>query len=615
MVTILVSGSGTGVGKTRVTAALARTFAREDKSVRIVKPLQTGVAAGESSDAEIAAKLAEIPSDCAHTLRRYTAALAPLDAARLEEAHLRGDALINEFFTAPKSDIVLVEGAGGIGVPVTEEGWEWTTYAGCIGADGVILVVPDILGAINQARLTYHYFLSNNGGWPPGGIFLNETARTPPAVRASTRAALAELKIPIWGELNFGSLEATLSPAFGQFLATVRPKPVPYLNSVERLNEDILRDLSERATAHRQRKLRAAEPARVNLADNDYLGLAHDETVKNAVRRALETSPVSASASPLARGYQEIHAKLEQALCDWHGFPAGLIWNSGFAANQAVLGTLAEPKHFILADRLVHHSLIAGMVKSGAKFARFPHNNLDALEALLKKNSRAGTVMWVVTESVFSMDGDSPDLARLAQLKRQHGFVWVLDEAHALGWYGPEGQGRAAEAGVAQDVDLLVGTFGKALGGMGAYTLFRNPLLREALINRAGEFIYSTYLSPLLAAAALGALGRLRALASNSAQWRERSRRFREDLRAAGWDAPAGDSPIVPVIIGGDADTVALGEFLHERGFATGAIRPPTVPEGSARLRLSLKSTTHAEDLTELLKNLNAWRRSKGVQT
>jgi 8-amino-7-oxononanoate synthase len=230
------------------------------------------------------------------------------------------------------------------------------------------------------------------------------------------------------------------------------------------------------------------------------------------------------------------------------------------------------------------------------------------LEILLRDNPRPGGARWVITESVFSMDGDSPDLARLAEMKRHHGFLWLLDEAHALGWYGPQGQGRAAETGVTADVDILIGTLGKTLGAMGAYSLFHDPTLRDALINHAGEFIYSTYLSPLLAAAANAAVARVSELAPRSPGWRAQSQRLRENLRARGWDTPAGDSAIVPVVIGGDAQTVALGAHLRERGFAVGVIRPPTVPAGAARLRLSLKANTREEDLETLLNEMDAWR-------
>jgi 7-keto-8-aminopelargonate synthetase-like enzyme len=237
-------------------------------------------------------------------------------------------------------------------------------------------------------------------------------------------------------------------------------------------------DLAERAALGRRRELRIAAPVRVNLADNDYLNLSNDESIKNAVRAALITGPVSAASSPLVRGYQDAHVLLEKTLCAWHGFPAGLVWNSGYAANQSVLGTLSTSADLIFADRLVHHSLIAGILQSGAKFLRFPHNDLDALEILLRDNPRPGGARWVITESVFSMDGDSPDLARLAEMKRRHGFLWMLDEAHALGWYGPHGQGRATETGVAADVDILIGTLGKTLGAMGAYSLFHDSTLR-----------------------------------------------------------------------------------------------------------------------------------------
>ncbi len=381
-----------------------------------------------------------------------------------------------------------------------------------------------------------------------------------------------------------------------------------FSNSLHTLQARCQAELEERAAKGRRRSLRVAPPVQVNLADNDYLGLAQDAAVKEAVRAALAQGPVSASSSPLVRGYQEAHARLEGALCSWHGFTSGLVWNSGFAANQAVLGTLATHDDLIFADRLVHHSIIAGILKSGAKFTRFPHNDLEALALLLEKSAAPGQTVWVVTESVFSMDGDSPDFARLAELKRRFGFIWMLDEAHALGWYGPEGQGRAAEAGVVKEVDVFIGTLGKALGGMGAYSLFHEPVLRETLLNRSGEFVYSTYLSPLLAAAAQAAVVRVGELAPHSPAWRAQSSQLRESLRTHGWETAEGDSPIVPVLIGEDDRALSLGNYLRERGFAVGAIRPPTVPEGSARLRLSLKATTRAEDLAALLTTMEAWK-------
>ncbi|HTB62137.1 MAG TPA: 8-amino-7-oxononanoate synthase [Opitutales bacterium] len=382
-------------------------------------------------------------------------------------------------------------------------------------------------------------------------------------------------------------------------------------HSTEMLQARLHAELEERAVKGRRRELCVAGPVRVNLADNDYLGLSQDAVVKAAVRAALADGAVSASSSPLVRGYQEIHAKLEKTLCAWHGFSSGLVWNSGFAANQAVLGTLARPGDWVFVDRLAHHSLISGILKSNARLKRFPHNNLKQLKEALEQTATFDGVRWVVTESVFSMDGDGPDLRALAELKQRHNFVWLLDEAHALGWYGPQGQGRAAEAGVVDAVDIFIGTFGKTLGAMGAYSLFHEPLLRESLVNHAGEFIYSTYLSPLMAAAALAAIGRVRELAPEAKKWREKSTRLRELLRTHHWDTPPGDSPIVPVQIGKDETVLALGSHVRASGFAVGAIRPPTVPEGTARLRLSLKSETRWEDLEELVQEMNTWRNAQ----
>ncbi len=391
--------------------------------------------------------------------------------------------------------------------------------------------------------------------------------------------------------------------------------PPPPQNSPALLRARAQKNLDERTARGRRRELRVAAPMRINLADNDYLGLANDEEIKNAVRAALASGPVSASSSPLVRGYQAVHAQLEARLCAWHGFPSGLVWNSGYAANHSVIGMLAAPGDLIFADRLIHNSLIAGILKSGAKFTRFEHNDLEELEKLLRDQPKAGSARWVITESVYSMDGDSPDFARLVEMKRRHGFIWMLDEAHALGWYGDQGQGRAAEAGVAGEVDILVGTFGKALGGMGAYSVFQEPLLREALINQAGEFIYSTYLSPLLAAAALAGVGRVRDLAAQAGARRTRSVQFREDLKTRGWQTAPGDSPIVPVVIGEDKAVLALHAHLNEQGIAVGAIRPPTVPEGTARLRISLKATTTAAELGELLEAMGKWRAAQPTQS
>ena len=329
----------------------------------------------------------------------------------------------------------------------------------------------------------------------------------------------------------------------------------------------------------------------INLADNDYLDLANDPALKAAAQEALAQWGCSASASPLITGYRSLHRDLERALCKWLGFPHGLVWTTGYAANSALLSLLPQRGDIVLADRLIHNSMINGILRSGARLIRYRHCDLDHLEALLQEPTANGRLAFVVTETVFSMDGDYPDLAQMAKLKERYGFTWMVDEAHALGWYGPHGNGLLAEAGVTEAADIVVGTLGKALGSMGAFTLFRQETVRRYLINEAGEFIYSTYLAPPCAAAALQGITCLRDRAPQRSQWHDRSSAFRRQLQGVGLNAPHGDSPIVPIILGEVAPTLAAARALKEDAILVPAIRPPTVPAHHSRLRLSLKAS------------------------
>jgi len=363
------------------------------------------------------------------------------------------------------------------------------------------------------------------------------------------------------------------------------------MSSPERINERANEALSERKASGllRQLEARPVDPAWLNLADNDYLGLSRDPAVIAAAAEAAHKWGASAAASPLITGYTEQHAELERALAGWHGYQHGLVWNSGFAANSAVLGMLPQRGDVVLADRLIHASMVAGIMRSGARLRRFPHNDLHALQAMLaEENQREGTV-FVVTESIYSMDGDCPDLAALAQLREEFEFFWVLDEAHATGWFGETGAGALEAQNCLGQPDVVVSTLGKSLGSQGAYTLFRDGALREWLLNEAGEFVYSTYLAPPAAGAALAALQRVRELASERETLHALSRSWRVAMQEAGAKVPEGDSPIVPVLLGSAERAVKVQRALLERGFRVSCIRPPTVPDGTARLRVSLR--------------------------
>jgi 8-amino-7-oxononanoate synthase len=376
------------------------------------------------------------------------------------------------------------------------------------------------------------------------------------------------------------------------------------------LEERLQAKLEERQQKGLLRTLSAweADPAWINLADNDYLGLARDPVLIAAAREAASRHGCSSSASPLVSGYQQPHLTLENELLQWHGFPSGLIWNSGYAANHSILAHLPQPGDLIFADRLIHHSMISGILQSGARLIRHHHNDIEHLHSLLREHRPSRGISFVVTESVFSMDGDSPDLAALVRLKEEFPFCLMVDEAHATGWYGPEGSGRVNELGVTPGIDILVGTLGKSLGSQGAYTLFRHPALREYLINHAGDFIYSTYLSPIAACTARTAIDRVRQLSGEQGSWHQASRDFRDTLRDHGWEVPAGDSPIVPVLVGDGSAVLSLAAFLRSHHILVGAIRPPTVPAGTSRLRMSLNRSFNSTTAHQVTALLDTWR-------
>ena len=359
----------------------------------------------------------------------------------------------------------------------------------------------------------------------------------------------------------------------------------------EALLQRLRQSLVQREGSSLRRKLtaRASSDKRVNLADNDYLGLSRDPAVIAAGIAALHEWGASSSASPLVTGYTEIHQKLEQTLAAWQGYAHGLVMNTGFSANSAVLGGLPKKGDLILADRLVHASMLDGIMASGARLRRFAHNDLDALELMLHEEPALDGVIFVVTESVYSMDGDSPDLKRLASLRKRFGFCWVLDEAHATGWYGATGSGLQEAQGAFAAADIVVGTLGKGLGSQGAYVLSHAPEVRDALINFAGEFVYSTYLAPACAAAALAAVERVKAMSAERAELHALSHAWRDGLVEAGFAVPSGDSPIIPLILGDSDVTLKYAAALRAAGFMVSAIRPPTVPARTGRIRISLR--------------------------
>jgi 8-amino-7-oxononanoate synthase len=341
----------------------------------------------------------------------------------------------------------------------------------------------------------------------------------------------------------------------------------------------------------------------LDLASNNYLGLSRHPKVVAAAQAAAASQGLGAGASRLVSGSRPVHGELEAALAAWLGREQVLLFPSGFQANLAAVGALADRHSLVLADRLIHHSLLTGVRASGARLQRFGHNDLAQLDSQLQAARRRapGQRLLVLSESLFSMQGTSVDVTVLTALCAQHGAALLLDEAHALGVLGPGGRGLGHNQ---PEIALISGTFGKAFGGGGAF-LAGDALVGDWLLQSSGAFRYTTALAPPLAAGALAALALIQAEPRGEALL-QRAARWRAGLEAAGWPRPPGSGPILPLLVGDDRQALELQQRLEAAGLLSVAIRPPTVPEGTARLRLVLRHDLPAGTLARLLTALGS---------
>ena len=338
----------------------------------------------------------------------------------------------------------------------------------------------------------------------------------------------------------------------------------------------------------------------INFSSNDYLGLASDSRLRNAAIGTIKEFGVGAGASRLVSGTQSPHLRLEAALAKWKGTEAALCFSSGYAAALGTLQALVTSNDVILLDKLCHASLIDGAKLSGAILRIFPHNHLGKLEDHLEwtRRKHAGKRILILTESIFSMDGDRAPLRDLVELKRRFGALLLLDEAHAVGVIGLNGRGLAAAENVNEDVDVQMGTLSKALGASGGYICGSRSLI-EWLINRARSFIYSTAPPPGIVSAALAAVNFL-----GSGEGEERRLLLWKRIELMQELLPTGElnkkatnaaSAIFPWIVGGEQAAIDLASALQTEGFFVPAIRYPTVAKGSARLRITV-TALHEED-------------------
>jgi glycine C-acetyltransferase/8-amino-7-oxononanoate synthase len=376
--------------------------------------------------------------------------------------------------------------------------------------------------------------------------------------------------------------------------------------------ETILQELADRALLRRLRSIDAVEGTRLelentsltNFAGNDYLGLSQHPAVRQAAIEAIDRFGLGAAASRLITGTLAPHKVLEEQLAAFKGTEAAISFSSGYAAAVGTITAIADRQDVVILDKLAHASLIDGARLSGAQLRIFPHNDLSRLREILEwaHEHYPNAKIWIITESLFSMDGDYSPLCDLVGLKDEYGANLFLDEAHATGVIGPGGKGLAAHWGLGQRIEVQMGTLSKALGGSGGFITSSRALI-NLLINRARSFIFSTAPPPAIAAGASAALGIVQSAEGE---------RLRDDLRqnidcvrhGLRFSIDALPSPIIPLIIGNENAALEAAKQLQQDRFLVPAIRFPSVSRGSARLRLTLSARHSSEQLAALISSV-----------
>jgi 8-amino-7-oxononanoate synthase len=349
------------------------------------------------------------------------------------------------------------------------------------------------------------------------------------------------------------------------------------------------RILAELADLESRAQLRHLEtPRGIDLNSNDYLGHSSDLRLKHAVLESIATAPRMASTgSRLLSGHDEAWTVLEKYFAAWVGAEAALYFTSGYAANIGLLGAILRPDDIVFSDSANHASLIDGMRLAKCRRVIFPHLDLNALEAELRWSASSSGARFIVVESIFSMEGDRAPLRELATLASRYRANLIVDEAHATGVAGPHGRGCIAEAGLAGHIFATVHTCGKALAAAGAFVCGSEPL-RRLLINRARTFIFNTALPPYFASQVAAGMRLAEGAEAERAHLADLSIFLKTGLQQNGFEVGGSDSQIVPIVLGSNDTALAFAANLEARGFSVRAIRPPTVPPGTARLRVSL---------------------------
>ncbi len=370
----------------------------------------------------------------------------------------------------------------------------------------------------------------------------------------------------------------------------------------------ILKELNELETRHLYRSCRVFDPidsvrARLDgkevtlFSGNDYLGLSRHPRVIAAARKAIEEG-VGAASARLISGTGSYHQALEREIARFEQKERALVFSTGYLANLGVLTALAGPGDEIILDKLNHASLIDAARASQAAIRVYPHKNMSYLEKLLKRSKARRT--WIVTDSVFSMDGDLAPLEEIVSLKNRYGAYLIIDEAHGTGVFGETGRGAAELLNMSAQVDVHIGTLSKAVGALGGFVAGRAELI-DFLINRARTFIFSTALPAAVCAAAAEAFRMIDTVPSIRQKLWENVRFLSQGLREIGAPVPDFESPIIPVILGDEETTVRAGKQLIDAGFFAPAVRYPTVPKGKARLRITVSASHEQTQIRRFL--------------
>lgn len=341
----------------------------------------------------------------------------------------------------------------------------------------------------------------------------------------------------------------------------------------------------------------------LDFSSNDYLALSEHPAVIAESRKQLESLGAGSGAARLMSGSLELHHRLESEIARLKNKESALVFGSGYLANTGIIPALGGRGDVIFSDRLNHASIYDGCRLAGARTIRFRHNDLDHLEKLLKEKRGRFQRSLIVVESIYSMDGDRCPLKDLAGLKNNFDCLLMVDEAHATGLFGTNGGGVIEEDGVGDAVDIAMGTFGKALGSYGAYAAASKEMI-SYLVNQARSFIYSTALPPAVIGASLAAIKLIQTEPELRRELHDKTAHFKKHLKDHGITDDLGPSQIVPIMIGDSKKAVAIAEELLQKGIFATAVRPPTVPENTARLRFSITRHHREEDLEETAKVL-----------